>query len=390
MNKQPFVSVIIVAAGTASRMNGIDKIIYPLKGTPVIIRTLRPFLALPFVREIVIVTRKELHQTIGDAAKELESTVPIRFTEGGSCRQESVFRGIEMTSPQAEYFMIHDGARPLITPDCLTGILEAAIAHQAAAPGVPVKDTIKRCDEAGMIVETPPRAALRAIQTPQTFSAALYRRAMDTARATGKDYTDDCQLVEAMGVPVFVAPGEYTNIKITTPEDLLLAEALIKEENAMIRIGHGYDVHRLVEERKLILGGVEIPWEKGLLGHSDADVLAHAISDALLGAAALGDIGKHFPDNDPAFSGADSILLLKEVCAILRREGYRPGNVDATVIAQAPKLASHIPAMRQILANAMGLSLKDVSVKATTEEKLGFTGQGEGISAHAVCTIVGI
>ena len=154
-----------------------------------------------------------------------------------------------------------------------------------------------------------------------------------------------------------------------------------------MRIGHGYDVHKLVEGRKLILGGVCITWEKGLLGHSDADVLTHALMDALLGAAALGDIGHLFPDNDPAYEGADSIELLRHVCAVLRENGYRVGNVDCTVIAQRPKLAPHIAAMRQILADAMGVEIGRVSVKATTEEKLGFTGEGLGIAAHAVALI---
>ncbi|MBQ8751544.1 MAG: 2-C-methyl-D-erythritol 2,4-cyclodiphosphate synthase [Clostridia bacterium] len=155
----------------------------------------------------------------------------------------------------------------------------------------------------------------------------------------------------------------------------------------MMRIGHGYDVHRLVEGRPLILGGVTIPWEKGLLGHSDADVLTHALMDALLGAAALGDIGGHFPDADPAYAGADSIALLRHVMGLLRERGYRVNNVDVTVLAQAPKLKPHIPAMRERLAAAMGLELDAVNVKATTEEKLGFTGSGEGMAAHAVCLI---
>lgn len=157
-----------------------------------------------------------------------------------------------------------------------------------------------------------------------------------------------------------------------------------------MRIGHGYDVHRLTENRRLIIGGVEIPYEKGLLGHSDADVLTHAIMDALLGAAALGDIGKLFPDNDPAYSGADSIQLLKQVCSALQKNGYKIGNIDSTVIAQQPKLKSYIDEMRNTLADACGVSAGQVSVKATTEEKLGFTGNGQGISAHAVCLIENI
>lgn len=202
-------------------------------------------------------------------------------------------------------------------------------------------------------------------------------------------YTDDCQLIEAAGGRVRLTLGDYKNIKLTTPEDRVTARAYLgeqKEEKTM-RIGSGYDVHRLVEGRKLILGGVDVPYERGLLGHSDADVLAHAITDALLGAAALGDIGKLFPDNDPQYEGADSLALLGRVCALLGEKGYSIGNIDATVIAQRPKLAPHIPQMRENLAKACGIALPQVSVKATTEEGLGFTGSGDGIAASAVCLL---
>ena len=184
-----------------------------------------------------------------------------------------------------------------------------------------------------------------------------------------------------------MTPGDYRNLKLTTPEDRLAARAYLGKGQKTVRIGSGYDVHKLVEDRKLILGGVEIPFEKGLLGHSDADVLAHAIADALLGAAALGDIGKLFPDNDPKYEGADSLVLLEQVCVLLREKGYAIGNVDATVIAQKPKLAPWIPQMRENLAKACGIPGSAVSVKATTEEGLGFTGSGEGIAATAVCLL---
>ena len=196
--------------------------------------------------------------------------------------------------------------------------------------------------------------------------------------------TDDCSLFELTGRPVQLTQGDYANLKITTREDLPRAEQ--KEGNDM-RIGHGYDVHRLVEGRKLILGGVEIPYEKGLLGHSDADVLLHAVMDAVLGAAALGDIGQHFPDNDPAYKGADSLALTREVARIIAEHGYKVGNIDATILCQRPKLAPHIPAMRRNIADAFGLPVDAVSVKATTEEHLGFTGEGLGIAAHAVALI---
>ena len=234
------------------------------------------------------------------------------------------------------------------------------------------------------MLETPARTTLFAVQTPQCFQTALYRRALAAVgRQRMRDVTDDCSIFELAGLPVRLVEGEYANRKITTREDL---PAHAKEETAM-RVGHGYDVHRLVEGRKLILGGVEIPYEKGLLGHSDADVLAHAVADALLGAAALGDIGKLFPDTDERYKGADSLVLLGHVAARVRQAGFAVENIDATVLCQRPKLAAHIPAMREKLAAACGMDAGDVSVKATTEEGLGFTGEGLGIAAHCVCLL---
>ena len=232
---------------------------------------------------------------------------------------------------------------------------------------------------------TPDRSTLYAVQTPQCFDRAAYLAALEELDAEkARLVTDDCSLFELTGRPVQLTQGDYANLKITTREDLPRPEQ--REEHKM-RIGHGYDVHRLVEGRKLILGGVEVPFEKGLLGHSDADVLAHAVMDAVLGAAALGDIGQHFPDNDPAYSGADSLKLACRVAEILKEHGFRIENIDATLLCQRPKLAPHIPAMRRNLADAFGLPVDAVSVKATTEEHLGFTGEGLGIAAHAVALI---
>ena len=217
--------------------------------------------------------------------------------------------------------------------------------------------------------------------------AAAKRRApaaldeLDEARA--RLVTDDCSLFELTGRPVELVQGDYANIKITTREDLPRAENGGKK----MRIGHGYDVHRLVEGRKLILGGVEVPYEKGLLGHSDADVLAHAVMDAVLGAAALGDIGQHFPDTAEEYAGADSLVLARRVAEIVAAQGWRIENIDATILCQRPKLAPYIPVMREKLAAAFGLPVEAVSVKATTEEHLGFTGEGLGIAAHAVALI---
>ena len=258
---------------------------------------------------------------------------------------------------------------------------------------MPVKDTIKAAargngktvPDACLVYTTPDRSTLYAVQTPQCFDRAEYLAALEELDAEkARLVTDDCSLFELTGRAVQLTQGDYANYKITTREDLPRPDQ--KEEHKM-RIGHGYDVHRLVEGRKLILGGVEVPFEKGLLGHSDADVLAHAVMDAVLGAAALGDIGQHFPDNDPAYSGADSLKLARRVAEILKEHGFRIENIDATLLCQRPKLAPYIPAMRQNLADAFGLPVDAVSVKATTEEHLGFTGEGLGIAAHAVALI---
>ena len=279
-----------------------------------------------------------------------------------------------------------------MTAEVIARTLESAKKYGSGVAAVPLKDTVKRVNEGGVVVDTPPRDALRAVQTPQTFEAELIRRA-HAAYALGERATDDAALAERMGVKVRLTEGDVENIKLTTPEDMLLARQVIlrregqKEEKPMVRIGHGYDVHRLTEDRKLILCGVEIPYTLGLLGHSDADVALHALMDALLGAAALGDIGKLFPDSDAAYKGISSIELLKRVKARLAEAGFETVNLDATILAQAPKLAPYRDEMRGNIACALDIPASRVSVKATTEEGLGFTGSGEGIAAHAVALL---
>ena len=290
------------------------------------------------------------------------------------------------------FVAVHDAARPFVSEAVIADAIAAAKRCGAAAPAVPVKDTVKRAVRGDgktvpadcWVEDTPDRSTLYAVQTPQCFDRAAYLSALDALdEAKARLVTDDCSLFELTGHPVQLTQGDYANLKITTREDLPRPE---KEENTM-RIGHGYDVHRLVEGRKLILGGVEIPYEKGLLGHSDADVLAHAVMDAVLGAAALGDIGKHFPDTAAEYAGADSLVLARRVNEILHENGWKIENIDSTILCQKPKLAPHIPAMREKLAEAFGLPVDAVSVKATTEEHLGFTGEGLGIAAHAVALI---
>ena len=379
---------VLLAAGNSTRMGGSrSKVLEELGGRPALCRSLEVLDRCPLIGEICLVCREQ------DRADMLPLTsglaTPVRVVPGGAQRQDSVEQGVEALTAPWEYVAIHDGARPLVTEEVLAAVCRDAMAHGAATAAVPSKDTCKLADGAGFVAATPARDRLWAVQTPQAFSLALYREALGKARAAGQSYTDDCQLIEAAGGSVKLTMGDYRNIKLTTPEDLLAARAYLGGEGGKktVRIGYGYDVHRLVEGRKLILAGVDVPFEKGLLGHSDADVIAHAVADALLGAAALGDIGHLFPDTDPHYAGADSLKLLAEVCRLLREKGFSIGNIDATLLAQRPKIAPHISRMRENLAAACGIAVDQVSVKATTEERLGFTGREEGMAASAVCLL---
>ena len=384
---QKTISAVLVAAGSSTRM-GFDKLSFDLGGETVLHRSIRAFDQCPQIGEIVLVAGKNRafveQQVVG-------CTKPVQIVAGGATRAESAKNGV--LAAHGELVAVHDAARPFVSPAVIAAVLEAAARYGAAAPAVPVKDTIKQAvpgdgktvPEACLVRSTPDRSTLYAVQTPQCFDRTQYLAALQELDAEkARLVTDDCSLFELTGRSVQLTQGDYANLKITTREDL---PRPVQKEEMRMRIGHGYDVHRLVEGRKLILGGVEIPFEKGLLGHSDADVLAHAVMDAVLGAAALGDIGQHFPDNDPAYAGADSLELARHVARILSEHGYRVENIDATILCQRPKLAPHIPAMRANLAAAFGLPVDAVSVKATTEEHLGFTGEGLGIAAHAVALI---
>jgi len=382
-----FVSAIIVAAGSSTRMGGISKQFITLNGIETIAHTLMAFEKCELINEIIVVAKAADKDKITLLAKRRCINKLSCVTDGGSTRQESVMNGINKAS-RATHYAIHDGARPLVTQEVISQAVKSSLEHGAAAAGVPVKDTIKIVNNS-IIESTPNREKLISIQTPQVFERSLYLKAVSKALASRKDYTDDCGLVEAAGETVYVTNGDYNNIKITTPSDIVIAESILNsgKGDKNMRIGHGYDVHRLVENRPLILGGVKIHYDKGLLGHSDADVLVHAIMDALLGAAALGDIGKLFPDTDEKYEGADSLKLLKQVAGKLKALGYKIVNIDSTIIAQKPKLMNDLPLMRVNISNMCGADVDCINVKATTEEKLGFTGNGEGISAHAVCLI---
>ena len=380
------VSAVLVAAGSSTRM-GFDKLSFDLGGETVLHRSIRAFAQCPQVTELVLVAGKNREFVAQQAA---DCPKPVQIVAGGATRAESAKNGVQ--AAHGELVAVHDAARPFVSAAVITAALEAAARCGAAAPAVPVKDTIKTAARGDgktvppdcTVQTTPNRSTLYAVQTPQCFDRAAYLAALDELDAEkARLVTDDCSLFELTGRPVQLTQGDYANLKITTREDLPRAEQ--KEGNDM-RIGHGYDVHRLVEDRKLILGGVEVPFEKGLLGHSDADVLAHAVMDAVLGAAALGDIGKHFPDTDEAYRGISSMLLLRHVVALLKAHHARVTNCDVTIVVQKPKLLPYIPQMRQNVADALELPLARVNIKATTE-KLGFEGEERGISAQAVCMV---
>lgn len=381
--------MMVAAAGNSTRM-GCPKQQILLDGVPVLIRTLMTLQQVPEIDEILLIAREQDRALFQRQADSHGITKLRTIVAGGDTRQQSVKNGLAALPAPATLVGIHDGARPLVTVDEVTRVIETAARCGAAATAVPVKDTLKKTDPTGRVTDTPDRTDMWRVQTPQVFARKAFCDAMNAAQAAGTDYTDDCQLMEKAGVAVQLICGSEQNLKLTTPEDIALANAILherKREVPAMRIGHGYDVHRFVENRPLILGGVNIPFERGLDGHSDADVLTHAVMDALLGATALGDIGKLFPDTDPAYAGADSVKLLQEVIRRVTDAGYTISNIDATVLAQKPKLKDFIPQMQIKLAAACGVQPEQISVKATTEEGLGFTGRMEGIAAHAVCLL---
>lgn len=384
------VSVIIAAAGRGKRMGApVNKVFLPLADQPVLLHSIAAFSACSQVDDLVIVVAAEEVEQVKSMMNQFPCRKPYQIVAGGSERQYSIANALKALSPNTDIVLVHDGARPLIASETIEAAISAAREHEAAIVAVPVKDTIKTVDANGFVIATPERKTLWSIQTPQAFAYRTLCKAYSYAEQSGVLATDDAALVEQIGVRVKIVQGSYTNFKITTPEDLSFATALLGQGcDRMVRIGMGYDVHKLVEGRKLILGGVDIPHSLGLLGHSDADVLLHAIKDALLGAAALGDIGRHFPDSDDQYKGASSLMLLAKVAAILKSHGYQVNNIDATVVAEKPKLAPHIPTMNENIAKVLGIEPHQINVKATTTEGLGFTGQKEGIAAYAVATIV--
>ena len=378
MYKNKKIAVIIAAAGIGSRMNtNIPKQYLEIDGKPMLLKTAFAFHQNKNIDYIIVVTNSEYRAECEKLLR--DSSINAALVNGGKERQDSVYEGLKNLPEDTDYVLVHDAARPFVTQSLIEETVSAVIEKQAVVCAVPVKDTIrmKTGEESSVTTD---RNLMYAVQTPQAFEKTLLMKAYEQAFAEVFYGTDDSVLVERAGHQVHIIDGAYDNIKITTKEDMPM--------NGETRIGTGFDVHAFSENRKLILGGVEIPFEKGLLGHSDADVLVHAIMDALLGACGGGDIGRHFPDNDEKYKGISSLLLLKEVRDIVSEKGYDVGNIDATIIAEKPKIAPYTGEMAEKIAEILEVEKDKINIKGTTTEKLGFIGRGEGVAVQSVCTIV--
>lgn len=390
---------LIPAAGRGARFStdstgdGGNKVFAPLRGRPLLRWTAEAFAKHPGIDGLIVVTGARDVARCREALAGLDKLMAV--VSGGATRQESVGVGLfALGAAPDDLILVHDGARPLVTAATIDRCLAGARENGSAVAALPVHDTIKRVGEAQVVAGTVDRQGLWAVQTPQAFRSQTLLNAHVHARETGFSGTDEASLVEHLGdVPVHLVPGDPENIKVTRPEDLAIMDAILGQKMStsapQTRIGFGYDIHRLAPGRRLVLGGVEIadPQGRGLDGHSDADVLLHALCDALLGAAGLPDIGTLFPNTDPAYAGIASTRLLEDVVKRLHDSGFRVGNVDMTVIAEAPQIMPHVPRMREIISRLLGLEPSQVGIKATTNEGLGALGRGQGIAAHAVAGV---
>ena len=368
------VIAIIVAAGRGKRLgSSLPKQFLKVRGRTILEMSVEAFEQNKYVDEIFVAANAdycELTEKLCRGFSKLKKIVA-----GGAERQDSVRAALDCLRGENGIVLVHDAARAFVSEAVINAVIEGTADFGAAIPTVPAKDTIRQVDGTGS--RTLQRETLARVQTPQGFRISLLKHAFEKAQAEGFLGTDDASLVERMGINISMVQGEDANRKITTREDL----------ETEMRIGTGYDVHRLVEGRPLVLCGEQIPYEKGLLGHSDADVALHALMDAMLGAAGLGDIGKHFPDTDERYRGISSMKLLQKTAELLREAGYFLGNADITIIAQRPKIAGYIPKMRANIAAIMNCDENKINIKGTTTEKLGFVGREEGIASEAVCIL---
>lgn len=376
------VAVIIVAAGRGTRAGaGLPKQWRDLAGQPVLAHTVAALAG--FGRVIVVLHPDDMARglTLFGGA--------VTLIAGGDSRDQSVKNALEaLDGKQISKVLIHDGARPLVPRDLVERVLAALDHAPAAAPALPVTDALWRGAE-GQVTGTQDRTGLWRAQTPQGFR---FTEILAAHRAHPGGAADDVEVARAAGLVVDIVPGSEDNLKLTYPQDFARAEAILrsrKEASMDVRLGNGYDVHAFCEGDHVVLCGVKLPHSKGLLGHSDADVGMHALTDAIYGALAMGDIGRHFPPSDPQWKGAASWIFLDHAVKLAGSKGYRISNVDVTLVCERPKIGPHALDMAQELARIMGLPADRISVKATTSERLGFTGREEGIAALATATLIG-
>jgi len=430
------VTAIIAAGGRGQRFGGVEpKQLLAIGGRPILERSVEAFLAHPSIDAVVVALPQPL---VDDPPSYLRppgagrggSTKPLRLVAGGDRRQDSVANAFRTVDASSDIIVIHDAARPFVSSDLIARTIAAAAEAGAAVAAMAARDTVKRSAAAAgssrTVSETLPRETIFLAQTPQAFRRAVLEQALATAAREPFEATDEAALVERAGHAVRLVEGDASNIKITLPADVPVAEAIaetlriaecglradapqtaidsqsgINNESATRnpqsaiaaapartgRAGTGYDLHRLVAGRPLVLGGVTIPSDRGALGHSDADVVCHAVTDAILGGACLGDIGRHFPDSDPQWKDASSVDLLRRAVALVAEEGLEVGNVDVTVVLEAPKIQGYVDAMRAAVAGAIGLDVARVSIKGKTNEGMDAIGRGEAIAAHAVALL---
>lgn len=395
------VAAIIVAAGRGARVgaNRPKQFLEIGHGKSMLDMSIDAVSSCGLVDEIIVALPPGWQQVVEDDPALLSPErarprrCPLVLVEGGERRQDSVARALARVTPQTDLVVIHDAARPFVRPQLIEATIRMACEHGAAIAAVPAIDTVKQTAVAGadgtrIVRRTLSRETIYLAQTPQSFRRDVLAEAMTGADAA---VTDEAMLVERAGFAVHIVDGDATNVKVTSADDLARARGIVAARDAsglgMLRIGTGYDLHRLVEGRALVLAGVRVPFERGLTGHSDADIVCHAVTDAILGAAGAGDIGRLFPDTDPRWKDADSLELLQRAADVVRRAGYRVGNVDVTVIAERPKLLPYLDAMRTNLAGALGTDESAIGIKGKTNEGVGATGRGEAMACHAVALL---
>jgi 2-C-methyl-D-erythritol 4-phosphate cytidylyltransferase/2-C-methyl-D-erythritol 2,4-cyclodiphosphate synthase len=382
------IAAVVVAGGRGMRAGGdVPKQYRDIAGEPVIRPALAAFLNHPQIGAVQPVIHPQDEEVFRAATAGLKRLLPPVW--GGATRQASVRAGLEVFAASApDIVLIHDAARPFLTEALIGRAIVAAKQNGAAVPAIAIADTVKKIDDNAHVTETLDRNHLRMVQTPQAFGFDLIMAAHRRAAAAGReDFSDDAALAEWAGHRVSVFEGEAGNGKLTTNDDFARAEIVRLSALADVRTGNGFDVHAFADGDHVMLGGVRIPHSRGVTGHSDADVALHALVDAILGALAEGDIGQHFPPSDPQWKGASSDRFLAFACERVRIRGGIIANLDVTVVCEAPRVSPHRDAMRERIAAIAGVSVSRVAIKATTSEKLGFTGRGEGLVAMATATV---